>query len=97
MSHTVPTQHPAVVLRSNYQHLRALLAIACLAIVGLTIAVVVLATSSSTTVSPAAHSTPVTSAAPSADAGAKLDHRGLKPTTQLENQINRSYFYSGHY
>ena len=28
MSQTVPTQHPAVVLRSHYRHLRALLAIA---------------------------------------------------------------------
>jgi hypothetical protein len=44
MSHTVPSQHPAVVLRSNYQHLRALLAIAIAVILGLTIAVVVLAT-----------------------------------------------------
>lgn len=54
MSQTVPSQHPAVLLRSNYQHLRALLAIAIAVILGLTIAVVVLATSSnrSTTASP---------------------------------------------
>jgi hypothetical protein len=81
MSHTVPSQHPAVVLRSNYQHLRALLAVAFIAIVGLTIAVVVLATSNTTTITPAAHqATPATSAA-----------------TQHENQLNRTYFYSGHY
>ena len=49
MSQTVPTQHPAVVLRSHYRHLRALLAIALIAVVGLTIAVVILATAEGTT------------------------------------------------
>jgi hypothetical protein len=44
MSQPLPTQHPAVVLRSHYQHLRALLAIAMIAVVGLTGAVVILAT-----------------------------------------------------
>ena len=44
MPQTVPTQHPAVVLRSHYRHLRALLAIAMIALVGLTVAVVSLAT-----------------------------------------------------
>ena len=43
MSHSVPQQHPAVVLRSHYLHMRALLVFACIAVVGLTIAVVVLA------------------------------------------------------
>jgi hypothetical protein len=59
MSHTVPTQHPAVVLRSSYQHLQALLAIGTIVIVGLTVAVVALAinTSSSTTQSHANHAT----------------------------------------
>jgi hypothetical protein len=44
VSQTVPAQHPAVVLRSHYRHLRALLAIAMIAVVGLTAAVVILAT-----------------------------------------------------
>ena len=44
MSQTLSTQHPAVVLRSRYQQLRALLAVAMIAVVGLTVAVVVLAT-----------------------------------------------------
>ena len=57
MSHTVPSQHPAVVLRSNYQHLRALLAIAIAVILGLTIAVVVLATADNTS-TPARPTTP---------------------------------------
>lgn len=44
MSPTIPSQHPAVVLRSHYQHVRAMLAIAMIAVVGLTAALVVVAT-----------------------------------------------------
>jgi hypothetical protein len=44
MSQPLPTQHPAVVLRSHYRHLRAQLAIAMIAVVGLAGAVVILAT-----------------------------------------------------
>jgi hypothetical protein len=43
MRQALTQQHPAVVLRSTYKQLRALLAIAMVAVVGLTIAVVVLA------------------------------------------------------
>lgn len=43
MSQVIPKQHPAVVLRSHYVQLRALLAIAMIAVVGLTVAVVILA------------------------------------------------------
>jgi len=43
MSSTVPNQHPAVVLRSHYVHLRTLLAVAMIAVIGLTVAVVLLA------------------------------------------------------
>jgi hypothetical protein len=43
MGQAIPTQHPAVVLRSRYQQLRALLAVAMIAVVGLTAAVVILA------------------------------------------------------
>src|SRR5215204_3811170 len=44
MGNAIPAQHPAVVLRSHYKQLRALLAIAMIAVVGLTAAVVILAT-----------------------------------------------------
>jgi hypothetical protein len=44
MGKAIPAQHPAVVLRSHYLQLRALLAIAMIAVVGLTVAVVILAT-----------------------------------------------------
>jgi hypothetical protein len=43
MNQAISTQHPAVVLRSRYQHVRALLAVAMIAVVGLTAAVVILA------------------------------------------------------
>ena len=57
MGQAIPTQHPAVVLRSHYNHLRALLAAALIAIVGLTAAIVILATDddgASTSSTPAA-------------------------------------------
>ena len=44
MGKAIPAQHPAVVLRSHYLQLRALLATAMIAVVGLTGAVVILAT-----------------------------------------------------
>jgi hypothetical protein len=44
MGKAIPTQHPAVVLRSHFNALRALLATALIAIVGLSAAVVILAT-----------------------------------------------------
>ena len=43
MGKAIPAQHPAVVLRSHYKQLRALLAIAMIAVVGLSGAVVILA------------------------------------------------------
>ncbi len=43
MGKAIPAQHPAVVLRSHYEQLRALLATALIAVVGLTAAVVILA------------------------------------------------------
>jgi hypothetical protein len=44
MSDTISQQHPAVVLRSHYVHVRTLLVIAMIAIVALAATVVVLAT-----------------------------------------------------
>lgn len=65
MNQSISSQHPAVVLRSHYVHLRAVLGIAMIAVVGLAVAVVILATtaSSSTSVSAA---TPVAASAPAA-------------------------------
>jgi hypothetical protein len=44
MGQAIPSQHPAVVLRSRFNHVRALLAIATIGLVGLAAAVVILAT-----------------------------------------------------
>ena len=52
MGQAIPTQHPAVVLRSHYNHLRALLAAALIALVGLTAAIVTLATDEGARTSP---------------------------------------------
>jgi hypothetical protein len=46
MGKAIPEQHPAVVLRSHYVHLRALLAAALIAVVGLTATVVIVANDS---------------------------------------------------
>ena len=43
MGHAIPKQHPAVVLRSNYNLVRALLGVAMVALVGLVIALVIVA------------------------------------------------------
>ena len=43
MGQAIPRQHPAVVLRSHYEHLRNLLAVAMIALVGLSGAVAILA------------------------------------------------------
>ena len=96
MSNAVSAQHPAVVLRSTYQHLRALLAIAAIAVVGLTAAVVVLAISgSSTTTSPAVRVTSsAVRATPATSVGPNPDQRGVQPSLpQPAPTIN----YPGHY
>jgi hypothetical protein len=88
MSHTVPSQHRAVVLRSSDQHLRALLALAIAIILGLTIAVVVLATNRNhaTLARPTAQS----AASPSAQTGARLGHseRGAIVTQTTDRLAN---------
>jgi hypothetical protein len=44
MGQAIPRQQPAVVLRSHFNRLRALLAVALVVVAGLTVAVVILAT-----------------------------------------------------
>jgi hypothetical protein len=60
MGKAIPTQHPAVVLRSHYKQLRALLAVAMIAVAGLTAAVVILANDSDE-VSSTSSATPIES------------------------------------
>jgi hypothetical protein len=48
MSDTITQQHPAVVLRSHYVLMRTLLAVALIAVIGLTVALVVVASHGAT-------------------------------------------------
>jgi hypothetical protein len=70
MGQAVPTQHPAVVLRSHYNALRALLAVALIAVLGLTVVVVILA----------GDEQQVSGANRTAQAG-KLNYGGFNPAT----------------
>jgi hypothetical protein len=83
MSQSISPQHPAVVLRSHYVQLRALLAIAMIALVGLTVAVVILATNDpgGTDASSAAPVSAPAEAAPGIryDGGPEEGTRGLAP------------------
>jgi hypothetical protein len=75
MSNTIPAQHPAVVLRSHYQHLRSLLAVALVALVGLSATVVMLAVDDQTA------TTATTIHPPTAGLGDPLQTR-TQPTRQ---------------
>jgi hypothetical protein len=50
MGQAIPTRHPSVVLRSHYNHVRALLVAALIAVIGLSTAVVILANDDDPTV-----------------------------------------------
>src|SRR5436190_1380342 len=84
MGKALPQQHPAVVLRSHYVHLRALLAVMAIAVIGLTIALVIVAVNSgdttTVTAAPAA-----TTAAPAAYNGGHTEG-GISATPAALNQ-----------
>ena len=82
MSQISVTSEPAVVRRSQYVHVRSLLTVACIAIIALSIAVALLATTSSGTSVRGARAIMRSSAA-TADTGARLDHRGLHDAAYL--------------
>jgi hypothetical protein len=75
MGHAIPKQHPAVVLRSHYNFVRALLGIALVALVAMTIAVVVVANDDDNTgsVSSAEPAAVVPRLAPVPPAGTRFD------------------------
>jgi hypothetical protein len=83
MSHQISQQHPAVVLRSHYVHMRALLVIAMIAVVGLTVTVVLLATRENSPAS-ASSATPATSSL------------GPSGTSAGGGPIDPGYGYGGH-
>ncbi|MGH2949807.1 MAG: hypothetical protein ACRDPC_26695 [Solirubrobacteraceae bacterium] len=82
MGKAIPAQHPAVVLRSHYRQLRALLGAAMIAVVGLTAAVVTLATNDDRDTS-ASSATQVSAPAPTGstryDGGPEEGSRGVVP------------------
>jgi hypothetical protein len=82
MSQTLITPQAAVVPRPKYVHVRSLLAIACIAILGLTIAVVLLATNRTLTAARVTGASAITRAA-TADVGARLDHSGRREAALL--------------
>jgi hypothetical protein len=74
MGQAIPRQHPAVVLRSHFNLVRGLLAVAMVAVVGLAIAVVLVANDSDQIASPAAQSAPaVVQQAPALPDGTRYD------------------------
>ncbi|MFL5887091.1 MAG: hypothetical protein ACJ77M_18635 [Thermoleophilaceae bacterium] len=86
MSHSVPQQHPSVVLRSHYVHLRAFLAIAIVAVICLSAAVIVLAVDdngSSTQASSSVQSAPASIQATPFNGG--HDEGGLSATSSSVN------------
>ena len=90
MGKAIPAQHPAVVLRSNYRQLRALLATAMIAIVGLTAAVVILATDERDTgaSSVAQVSAPGPAGSSRYDGGPEEGSRGVVPAQGLSTRYD---------
>jgi hypothetical protein len=94
MGHAIPKQHPAVVLRSHYNLVRALLGVAMVALVGLVIALVIVANDDNEPVSSSAvEAAPVTPAplpayptpAPEAvSPGADRSYSGSAPARKLD-------------
>jgi len=83
MGKAIPAQHPAVVPGSHHRHLRTLLAIAMIGVVGLTAAVVILATNEDRDTS-AGSATQVSTPGPTGttryDGGPEEGSRSVVPT-----------------
>jgi hypothetical protein len=76
-SETVSPIEPVFVPRSRYVRMRALLAVACIVITGLTILVVALATTATVQPTREVQAANASTLAQTADTGERLDHRGL--------------------
>ena len=77
MSQTLVTPQPTVVPRPKYVRVRALLAVACIAILGLTTTVVLLATNRTLTAASVTGTSAITRVA-NEELGARLDHSGRR-------------------
>jgi hypothetical protein len=78
MGQAIPNQHPAVVLRSHFNTMRALLVAALIAVAGLTVAVVILATDDE----------PASITSPAAAVG-QLNYGGFDPATGRPQSVDR--------
>jgi hypothetical protein len=83
MSQTLVPRQPDVVARSRHIQLRSLIALACIAIIGLSIAVGVLTNVGNASRPAAVRVRAANAAVQTTDTGARLDHRGLHDTTYL--------------
>lgn len=79
MGKAVPEQHPAVVLRSHYNHLRALLIAALIAVLGLAGAVVIVANDDDTVVS---------TSTPAIESGTATPDAGPLPQRRLDGAVD---------
>ncbi len=103
MGKAVPEQHPAVVLRSHYNHLRALLIAALIAVLGLAGAVVIVANDDDTVVStstPAIEyggtgATGVPDTAPRYDGGPNEGSADIAPSTNAPSRPNQAQAFPG--
>jgi hypothetical protein len=86
MGQVIPKQHPAVVLRSHYKAVRALLAAALVAVVALAVTVVILANDDNDATISAAPKAAVQKQQPNLPAGTRFDGgpdegtRGIQPS-----------------
>ena len=91
MGQAIPRQHPAVVLRSHYNALRALLALALIVAAGLTATVVILATDDDDSVTSAANPNPATLTPPSgvvSPPAAVVPHSDVLPQRRLDGAVD---------
>ena len=98
MGKAVPEQHPAVVLRSHYNHLRALLIAALIAVLGLAGAVVIVANDDDTVVStstPAIESGSTPAPAPRYDGGPNEGSADISPGVNLPARPNQAQAFPG--
>ena len=85
MSTSIPKQHPAVVLRSQYDHLRAFLALVCTLVVALSAAIVLVAVNDD---EPTVAAAP--KSAPAVSSGVTFGRSGGITSPHREIQLRRS-------
>jgi hypothetical protein len=97
MGEAIPRQHPAVVLRSHFNQLRALLAVALIAVAGLTVAVVILATDddAGTSAGSTTLSAPGATGSTRYDGGPEEGTRGAVPARQPNVDASPGARYDG--